>query len=200
VTPATGDGRGEIARVLSVRSTVPLQRPETAACNRSALRRGDRVPGRCLLLAPLARNEHSRNPATRPVLLTLSHSRNSSNINILELQEAWLRARSRSRDSSLLRVAARVPGRRGIAANSDRTRRRPCDDVRAARPHDRPRHGVVYSSPRSSGGVGAVGVAWGFWPFGIGAVAGISSARLLAKQIRPPDPDLLHDAMNADPF
>lgn len=50
------------------------------------------------------------------------------------------------------------------------------------------------------GGVGAVGVSWSFLAFGIGSVAGISSAQLLAKQIRPPDPDLLHDAMNADQF
>jgi len=50
------------------------------------------------------------------------------------------------------------------------------------------------------GGVGAVGVGWGFWAFGIGSVAGIVAAQLLAKQIRPPDPDLLHDAMNPDQF
>jgi len=50
------------------------------------------------------------------------------------------------------------------------------------------------------GAVGAVGVAWSFWAFGIGAVAGIAVAQLLARQIRPPDPDLLHDAMNPDQF
>jgi len=50
------------------------------------------------------------------------------------------------------------------------------------------------------GEVGAVGVAWSFWAFGIGAVAGIAAAQLLARQIRPPDPDLLHDAMNPDQF
>lgn len=50
------------------------------------------------------------------------------------------------------------------------------------------------------GEVGAVGVAWGFWAFGIGSVAGIAAAQLLAKQIRPADPDLLHDAMNPDQF
>jgi len=50
------------------------------------------------------------------------------------------------------------------------------------------------------GAVGAVGVAWSFWAFGIGAVAGIAAAQLLARQIRPPDPDLLHDAMNPDQF
>jgi hypothetical protein len=50
------------------------------------------------------------------------------------------------------------------------------------------------------GGVGAVGVAWSFWAFGIGSVAGIAGAQLLATQIRPSDPDLLQDAMNPDQF
>jgi hypothetical protein len=50
------------------------------------------------------------------------------------------------------------------------------------------------------GPVGGVGVGWGFWAFGVGAVAGIGGAQLLARQIRPADPDLLHDTMNADPF
>jgi hypothetical protein len=50
------------------------------------------------------------------------------------------------------------------------------------------------------GGVGSVGVAWSFWLFGIGSVTGIAGAQLLAKLIRPADPDLLHDAMNADQF
>jgi hypothetical protein len=50
------------------------------------------------------------------------------------------------------------------------------------------------------GGVGAVGVAWSFWAFGIGSVAGIAGAQLLARQIRPADPDLLHDAMNPERF
>jgi hypothetical protein len=50
------------------------------------------------------------------------------------------------------------------------------------------------------GGVGAVGVSWSFWAFGVGSVAGIAGAQLLARQIRPSDPDLLHDAMNADQF
>jgi len=50
------------------------------------------------------------------------------------------------------------------------------------------------------GEVGAVGVAWSFWAFGIGSVGGIAAAPLLAKQIRPSDPDLLHDAMNPDQF
>jgi hypothetical protein len=50
------------------------------------------------------------------------------------------------------------------------------------------------------GEVGAVGVSWGFWAFGIGSVVGITGALLLARQIRPSDPDLLHDAMNPDQF
>ena len=50
------------------------------------------------------------------------------------------------------------------------------------------------------GEVGAVGVSWSFWAFGIGSVAGIAGAQLLARQIRPSDPDLLHDAMNPDQF
>jgi uncharacterized membrane protein YedE/YeeE len=50
------------------------------------------------------------------------------------------------------------------------------------------------------GEVGAVGVSWSFWAFGVGSVVGIAAAQLLARQIRPLDPDLLHDAMNADQF
>lgn len=50
------------------------------------------------------------------------------------------------------------------------------------------------------GDVGSVGVAWSFWAFGIGSVVGIAAAQMLAKQIRPVDPDLLHDAMNAENF
>jgi hypothetical protein len=50
------------------------------------------------------------------------------------------------------------------------------------------------------GEVGAVGVSWGFWAFGVGVVFGIAGAQLLARQIRPQDPDLLHDAMNPDQF
>lgn len=50
------------------------------------------------------------------------------------------------------------------------------------------------------GEAGAVGVAWSFWAFGIGSVAGFSGAQQLAKQIRPADPDLLHDTMNPDQF
>ncbi len=50
------------------------------------------------------------------------------------------------------------------------------------------------------GEAGSVGVAWSFWAFGIGSVAGIAGAQLLAKLIRPADPDLLDDAMNPDQF
>jgi hypothetical protein len=47
---------------------------------------------------------------------------------------------------------------------------------------------------------GFVGVSWGFWAFGGGAIAGIAAAQMLAKILRPPDPDLLADAMNPDDF
>ena len=47
---------------------------------------------------------------------------------------------------------------------------------------------------------GSLGVSWGFLAFGVGAVTGIAATYLLARQIRPRDPDLLHDAMNLDQF
>jgi hypothetical protein len=50
------------------------------------------------------------------------------------------------------------------------------------------------------GGVGYVGVGLGFWLFGIGSVAGIAGAQLLAKINRAPDPDLMDGAMNPDDF
>jgi hypothetical protein len=50
------------------------------------------------------------------------------------------------------------------------------------------------------GGVTGVGVAWAFWVFAVGVVVGIAAAQLLAKLIRPPDPDLMADAMEADQF
>ncbi|HEY1816590.1 MAG TPA: hypothetical protein VGG74_29790 [Kofleriaceae bacterium] len=50
------------------------------------------------------------------------------------------------------------------------------------------------------GGVGYVGVSLGFWLFGIGSVAGIAGAQLLAKINRAPDPDLMDGAMNPDDF
>lgn len=40
------------------------------------------------------------------------------------------------------------------------------------------------------GGIGAVGVGIGFWAFGIGSVLGIVGAQILAKMIKPIDPDL----------
>jgi drug/metabolite transporter (DMT)-like permease len=50
------------------------------------------------------------------------------------------------------------------------------------------------------GPAGFVGVANGFWAFGIGTVAGIAGAQMLAKLIRPVDPDLLDDAMNPEQY
>lgn len=50
------------------------------------------------------------------------------------------------------------------------------------------------------GKAGFVGVNWGFWSFGIGLVVGIVAAQMLAKVIRPVDPDLLDGAMNPDQY
>jgi len=50
------------------------------------------------------------------------------------------------------------------------------------------------------GPAGMLGVDLGFWAFGIGTVVGILGAQMLAKELRPPDPDLLADAMNPDEF
>jgi len=50
------------------------------------------------------------------------------------------------------------------------------------------------------GGPGFVGVAMGFWAFGIGAVMAIAAAQMLAKINRPVDPDLLADAMNPEQY
>ncbi len=50
------------------------------------------------------------------------------------------------------------------------------------------------------GGPGFVGVAIGFWCFGVGSVLGIAAAQMLAKTLRPVDPDLLAGAMNPDQF
>jgi len=50
------------------------------------------------------------------------------------------------------------------------------------------------------GALGALALSWSFWAFGLGAVTGIAATHLLARQIRPADPDLLHDAMNLDQF
>ncbi len=50
------------------------------------------------------------------------------------------------------------------------------------------------------GGPGFVGVSIGFWAFGAGLVAGIVGAQMIAKLIRPVDPDLLDGAMNPDSY
>ena len=50
------------------------------------------------------------------------------------------------------------------------------------------------------GGPGFVGVSMGFWAFAAGAVMGIASAQMIAKLIRPVDPDLLADAMNPEAY
>lgn len=50
------------------------------------------------------------------------------------------------------------------------------------------------------GGPGFVGVSLGFWCYGIGAVMGIASAQMLAKLLRPVDPDLLDGAMTPDQY
>jgi hypothetical protein len=47
---------------------------------------------------------------------------------------------------------------------------------------------------------GMLGVDLGFWAFGAGAVLGILGAQLLAKELRPPDPDLLDGALHPDDF
>jgi len=50
------------------------------------------------------------------------------------------------------------------------------------------------------GPAGMLGVDLGFWAFGAGAVVGILGAQLLAKELRPPDPDLLEGALNPADF
>lgn len=50
------------------------------------------------------------------------------------------------------------------------------------------------------GPAGFVGIGSAFWTFGIGTVAGIAAAQMLATLIRPIDPDLLEDAMNPDQY
>ena len=50
------------------------------------------------------------------------------------------------------------------------------------------------------GPTGFVGAGLSFWVFGGGCVLGIAAAQMLAKVNRPLDPDLMHDAMNADEF
>jgi hypothetical protein len=50
------------------------------------------------------------------------------------------------------------------------------------------------------GGPGFVGVSMGFWCYGIGAVLGIAAAQMLAKLLRPVDPDLLDGAMSPEQY
>jgi hypothetical protein len=50
------------------------------------------------------------------------------------------------------------------------------------------------------GGPGFVGVSIGFWAFAGGLVCGIIAAQMIAKLIRPVDPDLLDGAMNPDAY
>lgn len=45
-----------------------------------------------------------------------------------------------------------------------------------------------------------VGVAIGFWVFGVGEICAVIASLLLTRAIRPPDPDLTADAMNPDEF
>jgi hypothetical protein len=47
---------------------------------------------------------------------------------------------------------------------------------------------------------GMVGVGWGFWLFGAGCIVGIAGSQVIARVIRPPDPDLLADAMDPGEF
>ena len=48
--------------------------------------------------------------------------------------------------------------------------------------------------------VGVIGLSYSFYVFGAGCLLGIVGAQLLAKVNRPPDPDLLEDAMNPEQF
>ena len=50
------------------------------------------------------------------------------------------------------------------------------------------------------GPAGLLGVDLGFWAFGAGTVVGLLGAQMLAKELRPPDPDLLEGALTPDDF
>ena len=50
------------------------------------------------------------------------------------------------------------------------------------------------------GPAGYVGLGDSFYVFAAGVLLGLASAPMLAKVNRPPDPDLLEDAMNPDQF
>jgi hypothetical protein len=59
--------------------------------------------------------------------------------------------------------------------------------------------GCVFAALKP-GPAGYVGVGIGFLAFGIGVVSGLWSSVMLAKLLRPADPDLLEDSMNPDQF
>lgn len=59
--------------------------------------------------------------------------------------------------------------------------------------------GCVYVAVKP-GPPGYVGVGPGFFVFGVGVVLGLYSSLVLDKLMRPHDPDLLEDAMNAEEF
>lgn len=59
--------------------------------------------------------------------------------------------------------------------------------------------GMVFVA-KKPGPPGFVGVGISFWVYGISAVLGIAGAQMLAKIIRPRDPDLLEDSMNPEQF
>jgi hypothetical protein len=49
-------------------------------------------------------------------------------------------------------------------------------------------------------GPNGVGVQYAFWIYGTGLVLGLASAQMLAKLLRPEDPDLLDGAMQPDAY
>ena len=49
-------------------------------------------------------------------------------------------------------------------------------------------------------GPGGVGVQYTFWIYGAGLVMGLATAQMLAKMLRPEDPDLLDGAMQPDAY
>ncbi len=59
--------------------------------------------------------------------------------------------------------------------------------------------GCVFVATKTGEGA-FIGVGLGFFVFGIGSVAGIAAAQMLAKINRAPDPDLMDGAMNPDEF
>jgi hypothetical protein len=59
--------------------------------------------------------------------------------------------------------------------------------------------GCVFAAVKP-GPPGYVGVGVGFIAFGIGVVLGLWSSVMLARLLRPADPDLLEDAMNPEQF